>query len=77
MTGVTKTSMPQGGIRGGDHESARRGGEWIEITRATAPENDSPCPHILHRKNPTVKFNRARIVSGKLMYRNEILDYGE
>jgi hypothetical protein len=74
MTGVTKTSMPQGGVRGRDRESTRRGGEWIEITRAAVPENHGPCPDVLHRKIPRVKFNRAKIVSGKLTYRNEILD---
>jgi hypothetical protein len=73
MTGVTETPMPQGGVRGGDHESTRQGGDWIEITHATAPDNHGPCPEILHRKTPRVKFNRAKIISGKLTYRNEIL----
>jgi hypothetical protein len=77
MTGVTKTPMPQGGVRGGDCESTWRGGEWIEIPRATAPENHDPCPEILHRKTPRVKFNRAKIVSGKLTHKNEILDNTE
>jgi hypothetical protein len=66
--------MPQGGVRGGDRERTRQGDEWIEIACATAPENHGPCPEILHRKTPRVKFNQAKIVSDKLTYRNEILD---
>jgi hypothetical protein len=58
----------------GDRESTRRGGEWIEITRATAPENHGSCPKILHRKTPRIKFNQEKILNGKLTHINEIVD---
>ena len=74
MTEVTETPMPKCGVCGGSGESAWRRGDGVEVTRATAPENHGPYPEILHRKTPRVKFNRTKIVSGKLTDGNKIFN---
>jgi hypothetical protein len=74
MTKMTEAPMPKGGVRGDGGEGAWRRGDRIEVTRATAPENHGPCPEILHRKTPRVKFNGTEIISGKLTDGNKIFD---
>jgi hypothetical protein len=63
--GVTETPMPKGGVGGNDGEGVQRGGDRVEVSRATAPKNHSACPKVLHRKSPQVKLKRTKIVTSE------------
>jgi hypothetical protein len=66
---MAKAAMPEVSVGGDGGEGARhrhRDGEGIEVARTTAPESHGPCPEILHRKTPRVKFNRIMIVRDEI-----------
>lgn len=66
------------GVKGvGRGRRRNRRGDMIEITRAISVEGHEVGLEILHRKIKRVKLNRTRVITGKLMDRDEIFgDFG-